>query len=91
MQKMTFLIVHHRSSGRDKKYSDWYQFHQLITQAFFYESAFRSFSLVTVWLCNFLPQEYLRKSCSKNVDEIDYTVKQQNQSFPFHAEVNIKF
>jgi len=32
----------------------------------------RNFSLVTVWLCNYLAQEYQRKSCSKNVDEIDY-------------------
>jgi len=32
--------------------------------AFLYKSALGSFFLITVWLCNFLAQEYRRKSCS---------------------------
>ncbi len=38
---------------------------------FWYKSVLRSFSLVTVWLCNFFVQEYWYKS--ENVDEIDYS------------------
>jgi len=29
-----------------------------------FERALHSFSLITIWLCNFLAKEYLRKSCS---------------------------
>jgi len=53
------------------------QFHQhFIKHAnFLYESALRSFSLVTFWLCNFLAQKYWLKNIgtkdAKNVDEID--------------------
>jgi len=38
---------------------------------FLYESALHSFSLLKVWLCNFLAQEYVHKNCSLNVGEID--------------------
>ncbi len=42
--------------------------HMSISSTFFlpflYESVFCSFSLVTVWLCNFLAKDYQRKSCS---------------------------
>ncbi len=43
------------------------QFHlQLSSTVFFlYESAFWSFSLIAIWPCNFLAQEYLQKSCLK--------------------------
>jgi hypothetical protein len=39
------------------------QFNQLFTSAFLYQSVLRRFSLVTVWFCNFLAQEYWCKSC----------------------------
>ncbi len=39
---------------------------------FSYKSILRNFSLITVLLCNFLAQEYRRKCCLSNVDEIDY-------------------
>jgi len=39
---------------------------------FMSESAFHSYSLNTVWLGNSLSEEYQRKRCSKNVDEIDH-------------------
>jgi len=32
----------------------------------------RSFSLLTVWLCNFLAEEYWHKSCLENIGENDY-------------------
>ncbi len=38
---------------------------------FLYESALHSFSLVTVWLCDFLVKGYQQKMRVKNVDEID--------------------
>ena len=31
---------------------------------FLYKSALQSFSLITVWLCDFLAKEYQRKCCS---------------------------
>jgi hypothetical protein len=37
------------------------QFHKHFTQSFLYESALRSFSLITVWLCNFLAKGYCQK------------------------------
>jgi len=39
---------------------------------FWYKSVLHSFSLITVWLCNFFEKDYVSKSCSENVDEIDY-------------------
>ncbi len=36
----------------------------LLCTAFSYESVFLSFSVITVWLYNFLAKEYRRKSCS---------------------------
>ncbi len=36
-----------------------------------YKSILRSFSLLTVWYCNFLPKEYWSKSCAQNDVEID--------------------
>jgi len=36
-----------------------------------YESILHSFSLITVWLCIFLGNLILAKSCSYNADEID--------------------
>jgi len=43
----------------------------ILPKTFSYKSIFCSFSLLTVWLCNFLAQEYGCKSCLLNVDEID--------------------
>ncbi len=40
-------------------------FINMLRSPFSYKSALGRFSLVTVWLCNFLGQEYWRKSCSK--------------------------
>jgi len=48
------------------------QFHQHFKATFLYKSVFCSFSLVTVWHCNFLAKGYRRYSCSKTVGEIDY-------------------
>ncbi len=47
-------------------------FINILRAHFSYESASRSFSLVTFWLHNLLSKGYLQKSCAKNVDEIDY-------------------
>ncbi len=44
----------------------------ILHSPFLYKSAFWSFPLITVWLRDFLPKGYRRKSCSYNVDEIDY-------------------
>jgi hypothetical protein len=44
----------------------------ILRATFLKESVLRSFSLVTVWLYNYLAKEYGRKSRSLNVDEIDY-------------------
>jgi len=48
---------------------------QLISTTFYKhfleKSVFLSFSLITVLLCNFLVKEYLFRSYSKNVGEID--------------------
>ncbi len=37
-----------------------------------YESALRSFSLITVLICDCLEKEYHQKAALKNVNEIDY-------------------
>jgi len=39
------------------------QFHQHFTLDFLCKSVLRSFSLATVWFCNFLAKEYQQKSC----------------------------
>jgi hypothetical protein len=39
-------------------------FINILLSTFSYELVLRSFSLVTVWLCNVLAQKYRRKSCS---------------------------
>jgi len=38
-------------------------FINILHAPFSYKSALHSFSIITVWLCNFLAQEYWRKSC----------------------------
>ncbi len=38
-------------------------FTNILRAAFFYESVLCSFSLHTIWLCNFLASKYLWKSC----------------------------
>jgi hypothetical protein len=38
-------------------------FINILLKTFSYESVFCSFSLDTVWICNFLEQKYRRKSC----------------------------
>jgi len=35
------------------------------------QSVLQIFSLLTIWLCNFLAKEYFNKSCISNVGEID--------------------
>jgi len=40
------------------------QFHQHFIHSFLYDSGWRSFSLITVWLYNFLEKEYWCKSSS---------------------------
>jgi len=47
-------------------------FTNILHEPFLYEIILRSFSLLTVWLCIFLVKEYQHKSCSNNVDKIDY-------------------
>jgi len=42
----------------------WSQFHQHFMGPFFKQSVLRSFSIIVAWLCNFLAQEYWRKSWS---------------------------
>jgi len=51
------------------------QFHQhfKLASLFLYESALRSFSLIIVWLCNFLVQKLLIKCWWNYVDEINYS------------------
>ncbi len=49
-------------------------FINILLEPFLLESVLQSFSLVTVCLCNFLVQEYRRKSCSENVDKINYRI-----------------
>jgi len=44
----------------------------ILRAAFSCKRVLRSFSLITVWLCNFLEKEYWRKSYSSDVGEIDY-------------------
>ncbi len=56
-------------------------FIKILRAIFLSKSALRCFSLVMFWLCNFLEQKYCRKSCSKNVDEIDYSLKLQFTSY----------
>jgi len=47
-------------------------FANILQASFSYKSVLRSFSLLKVWLCNFCVEKgNLRKSCSKNVGEID--------------------
>ncbi len=58
-----------------------FQFHQRFTHNFFVQKCLRHFYLVTVWLWNFLAQKYWRKSCSLNVDKIDYFRRQFPQCF----------
>jgi len=38
-------------------------FTNILQWPFLYESTLRCFSLITTWLCYFLAEEYLRKSC----------------------------
>ncbi len=47
-------------------------FINILCANFLYESALRSFSLVTFWLCIFLALKYCRKRREYNVDEIDH-------------------
>ncbi len=41
------------------------QFYHHFMQAFLYESALQSFSLITIWLCDFLAKGYWQKSALK--------------------------
>jgi len=50
-------------------------FINILGAPFLYKSILHSFSLITVWLCTILAKEYWHKSCSKNVDEIDYRTR----------------
>jgi len=50
-----------------------YNFINILLVPFWYQSALQSFS-ITVWLCNFLVKEYWCKSCTENVNEIDYRI-----------------
>jgi hypothetical protein len=58
-----------QSFGILKMFNDGFQrkgvnFTNILHIPFFYESASRRFSLITVWLCNFWAKEYRCKSCS---------------------------
>jgi len=44
----------------------------LCERLYLYESTFQSFSQITVWLWIFLAKESQRKSCSYNIDKMDY-------------------
>ena len=58
-----------RACNVDEIYSkSWFHQHEPLSN----ESGLRSFSLITVWLCDFLSKKYWFKNWSKNVDEIDY-------------------
>jgi len=46
-------------------------FINILCALFSYESALRSFSLITAWLCYFLAIGYWQKNIEKNVVEID--------------------
>jgi len=46
----------------------WCKFHQHLTKSFFIQ---KCFSLITVWLCNFLAKEFWCKSWVFNVRKID--------------------
>jgi hypothetical protein len=46
-------------------------FINILRESFSYKSALSSFSLVTVWLCNFLAKGYRQKNLEHNVDEIN--------------------
>ncbi len=56
------------------QYNICVNFINILLNTFSYKIILRSFSLVTVWLMDLLVQEYRRKHCSLNVDEIDYIV-----------------
>jgi hypothetical protein len=55
------LKEENRTLAKDNQVSN---FTDVLRATFLYESALRSFSLVTVWLCNILAKEYWQKSCS---------------------------
>jgi len=46
-------------------------FTNILLATFSYESIFRSFSLVTVWLCNFFDERISVPKLLLNVDKID--------------------
>jgi len=58
------------------------KFHQHFTLPFLFESAYRSFSRIKIWLCNFLAKEYRRKTCWWNWQQAG---KEINIIFPSHC------
>jgi len=58
-----------------KKGGTGVNFINILLTPFSYTSGLRSFSLISLWLRNFLAKEYRHKSWLKNVDEIDYRTK----------------
>ncbi len=46
-------------------------FTNILRAAFSHENFLNSFSVLTIWVCNFLAKGFWRKSCSYNVGEID--------------------
>jgi len=55
-------IEKERWEGKEKKIC--VNFINILLATFLHKSVWLSFSLITVWLCNFLAKEYGRKSCS---------------------------
>jgi len=57
---------------KNRKSSSFANFINILCLNILYKSVLSSFSLVTIWLCNFFCTKYLCKSYSWNVDEIDW-------------------
>jgi len=49
------------------------QFHQCFMSDFFVHKSFRQLFSSYVRLCDFWPQNFVRKMCAQNVDEIDHS------------------
>ncbi len=50
-------------------------FTNVLPAAFLYKRVLQTFSLLTVWLCNFLTKEYWRKNCLEKGTHTQYRIK----------------
>jgi hypothetical protein len=60
-----------RQIGCAKNFGMTVIFTYILQAAFSYQSYLCTFYVLTIWFCNFLAKGIWRKSCSKNVGEID--------------------